>query len=166
MPYWQLQVQLLIDFRDFIDQSTLLHSRHLRLIGTPVHSADLMLLIRASFLTLGICCWNGAGLTMPHKATGRVARPCQGPNIPEANRRISHITHIVILCLEPVNSSRREQWQWQSSSSRFYLSSNTTVGISTAVLRSTQPSTLRGTVKWVPAYGLSNNNNGDGGRGW
>jgi len=33
----------------------------------------------------------------------------------------------------------------------------------TAVLRSTQPSTLRGTVK--SAYGLSNNNNGDGGRG-
>ena len=125
-----------------------------------------MLLIRASFLTLGICCWNGAVLTMPHKANGRVARPCQGPNIPEANRRISHITHIVILCLEPVTSSRREQWQWQSSSSRFYLSSNTTVGTSTAVLRSTQPSTLRGTVKWVPAYGLSNNNNGDGGRGW
>jgi len=27
----------------------------------------------------------------------------------------------------------------------------------TAVLRSTQPSTLRGTVKWVSAYGLSNN---------
>ena len=26
----------------------------------------------------------------------------------------------------------------------------------------TQPSTLRGTVKWVSAYGLSNNNNGDG----
>ena len=36
----------------------------------------------------------------------------------------------------------------------------------TAVLRSTQPSTLRGTVKWVSAYGLSNNNNGDGGCGW
>jgi len=33
----------------------------------------------------------------------------------------------------------------------------------TAVLRSTQPSTLRGTVE--SAYGLSNNNNGDGGRG-
>jgi len=32
----------------------------------------------------------------------------------------------------------------------------------TAVLRSTQPSTLRGTVKLVSAYGLSNNNNGDG----
>ena len=35
----------------------------------------------------------------------------------------------------------------------------------TAVPRSTQPSTLRGTVKWVSAYGLSNNNNGDGGCG-
>jgi len=28
-----------------------------------------------------------------------------------------------------------------------------------------QPSTLRGTIKWVSAYGLSNNNNGDGGCG-
>jgi len=36
----------------------------------------------------------------------------------------------------------------------------------TAVLRSTQPSTLRWTVKLVSAYGLSNNNNGDGGCGW
>ena len=36
----------------------------------------------------------------------------------------------------------------------------------TAVLRSTQPSTLRGTVKWVSAYGLSINNNDDGERGW
>ena len=36
----------------------------------------------------------------------------------------------------------------------------------TAVLRSTQPSTLRGTVKWVSAYVLNNNNNGDGGCGW
>ena len=35
----------------------------------------------------------------------------------------------------------------------------------TAVLRSTQPSTPRGTVKRVSAYGLSNNNNGDGGCG-
>jgi len=32
----------------------------------------------------------------------------------------------------------------------------------TAVPRSTQPSTLRGTVKRVSAYGLSNNNNSDG----
>ena len=32
----------------------------------------------------------------------------------------------------------------------------------TAVLRSTQPSTLRGTVKWVSVYGLNNNNNCDG----
>ena len=30
----------------------------------------------------------------------------------------------------------------------------------TAVPRSTQPSSLRGTVKWVSAYGLINNNNG------
>jgi len=36
----------------------------------------------------------------------------------------------------------------------------------TAVLRSTQPSTFRGTAKWVSVYGLSNNNNGDGGCGW
>jgi len=36
----------------------------------------------------------------------------------------------------------------------------------TAVPRSTQLSTLRGTVKWISAYGLSNNNNGDGGCGW
>ena len=36
----------------------------------------------------------------------------------------------------------------------------------TAVPRSTQPSTLRGMVKWVSAYGLSNNNNGNGGCGW
>ena len=36
----------------------------------------------------------------------------------------------------------------------------------TAVLRSTQPSALCGTVKWASAYGLSNNNNGDGGCGW
>ena len=36
----------------------------------------------------------------------------------------------------------------------------------TTVLRSTQPSTLRGTVIWVSAYGLSNNNNGDDGCGW
>ena len=35
----------------------------------------------------------------------------------------------------------------------------------TAVPRSTQPSTLSGTVKRVSAYGLSNNNNGDGGCG-
>ena len=35
----------------------------------------------------------------------------------------------------------------------------------TAVPRSTQPSTLRGTVKRVSAYVLSNNNNGDGGCG-
>ena len=33
----------------------------------------------------------------------------------------------------------------------------------TAVPRSTQPSTLRGTVKRVSAYGLSSNNSGDGG---
>ena len=33
----------------------------------------------------------------------------------------------------------------------------------TAALRSTQPSTFRGTVQCVSAYGLSNNNNGDGG---
>ena len=32
----------------------------------------------------------------------------------------------------------------------------------TAVPRSTEPSTLRGTVKCI-AYGLSNNDNGDGG---
>jgi len=32
---------------------------------------------------------------------------------------------------------------------------------SAAVLRATQPSTLCGTVKWVSAYGLSNNNNGE-----
>ena len=36
----------------------------------------------------------------------------------------------------------------------------------TAVLRSTQPSTLRGMVKWVSAYRLGNSNNGDGGCGW
>ena len=36
----------------------------------------------------------------------------------------------------------------------------------TAVLKSTHPSTVRGTVKWISAYGLSNNNNGDGGCGW
>jgi len=36
----------------------------------------------------------------------------------------------------------------------------------TAVPRSTQPSKLRGTVKRVSAYGLSNNNNGEGGCGW
>ena len=36
----------------------------------------------------------------------------------------------------------------------------------TAVPKQTQPSTLRGTVKRVSAYGLSNNNNGDGGCGW
>ena len=35
-----------------------------------------------------------------------------------------------------------------------------------SVPRSTQPSTLRGTVKWVSAYGLSNNNRDDGGFGW
>jgi len=36
----------------------------------------------------------------------------------------------------------------------------------TAVPRSTQPSTIRGTaIKCVPAYGLSDNNNGDGGCG-
>ena len=34
-----------------------------------------------------------------------------------------------------------------------------------AVPRSTQPSTLRGTVKRVSAFGLSNNNSGDGGCG-
>ena len=34
-----------------------------------------------------------------------------------------------------------------------------------AVSKSTQPSIIRGTVKWVSAYGLSNNNNGDGGCG-
>jgi len=33
----------------------------------------------------------------------------------------------------------------------------------TVVPRSTQPATLRGTVKRVSAYALSNNNNGDGG---
>ena len=33
----------------------------------------------------------------------------------------------------------------------------------TAVPRSTQPSTLRGTIKSVSAYELSNNSNGDGG---
>ena len=37
--------------------------------------------------------------------------------------------------------------------------------IFTAVPRSTQPSALRGTVKLVSAYGLSNNNSGDGGCG-
>jgi len=31
----------------------------------------------------------------------------------------------------------------------------------TTVPRSTQPSTLRGMAKWVSAYGLSNNNNGE-----
>ena len=36
----------------------------------------------------------------------------------------------------------------------------------TAVPMSTRSSTLRGTVKWVSAYGLRNNNNGDGGCGW
>jgi len=36
----------------------------------------------------------------------------------------------------------------------------------TAVRRSTQPSTLRGTVKSVSAYGLINNNIGDIGCGW
>jgi len=36
----------------------------------------------------------------------------------------------------------------------------------TAVPRLTQPSTLRGMVKWISAYGMSNNNNGDGGCGW
>ena len=36
----------------------------------------------------------------------------------------------------------------------------------TAVPRSTQPSTLRGTVKRVSVYGLSKNNNGDGRCGW
>jgi len=36
---------------------------------------------------------------------------------------------------------------------------------SAAVPRSTQPSTLRGTVKGVSAYGLSNSNSGDGGCG-
>jgi len=36
----------------------------------------------------------------------------------------------------------------------------------TAPLGSTQPSTLCGMVEWVSAYGLSNNNNGDGGCGW
>ena len=36
----------------------------------------------------------------------------------------------------------------------------------TAVSRSTQPSILRKTIKWVSAYGLSNNNNGDGACGW
>jgi len=35
-----------------------------------------------------------------------------------------------------------------------------------AVPRSTQPSTIRGTAKWVPAYRLSNNNNGDSGWHW
>jgi len=34
-----------------------------------------------------------------------------------------------------------------------------------AVPKSTQPSTFCGTVKYVSAYGLSNNNNGGGGVG-
>ena len=38
--------------------------------------------------------------------------------------------------------------------------------IFSAVLRSTQRSALREAVKWVSAYGLGDNNNGDGGCGW
>ena len=36
----------------------------------------------------------------------------------------------------------------------------------TVLPRSTQPSTLRGMVKEVSAYRMSNNNNGNGGCGW
>ena len=67
-----------------------------------------------------------------------------------------------------VRGSRFESHRWQLCLSRQLLRYSLEHGLCTftAVLTSTQPSTLRGTVKWVSAYGLSNNNNGDGGCGW
>jgi len=68
-----------------------------------------------------------------------------------------------------VRGPRFESLLWQLCLSRqllWYMQSWTRLCTFTAVLRSTQPSTLHGTVKWVSAYRLSNNNNGDDGCGW
>ena len=66
-----------------------------------------------------------------------------------------------------VRGSRFESRRWQLCLSRQPLrySLEHRLRNFTAVPRSTQPSILHGTVKWVSAYGLSNNNNGDGGCG-
>ena len=67
------------------------------------------------------------------------------------------------------NTCTTAVWEDQGSnpivvSSRFIVKTTTIYSLGhglctlTAVPRSTQPSTLRGTVKWVSAFGLSNNN--------